>query len=85
MSAFSDQIESLLDLRDDYIQSLRFSWDKSDCSDAGIVRVLLIQTIRKHIAAQGEYADRDLIELLRFVDKISPPVNAKGTMIEINR
>jgi hypothetical protein len=65
MSAFLDKVEALLDLEDEEIRRLHFSWDKSDCSEAGLVKILLIQVLRKHVRENGEHADIDQVALLK--------------------
>jgi hypothetical protein len=41
-----------------------YSWDKSDCSLVGILRILLIQEIRKARQDQHEYRWSELLEAL---------------------
>jgi hypothetical protein len=65
MNKVIDAVEKLLDLKDGVIGRLHFSWDKSDCSEAGIVKILLIQVLREHIRQNGEYADQDQVALLK--------------------
>ncbi len=65
MSKIIDTVEPLLNLDNTDIGQRHFSWDKGDCSEAGIVKILLIQVIREHIRQNGEYADQDQVALLK--------------------
>lgn len=60
-------IPPLLNLNDEEIVWRFNSWDKSDCSDIGLVKILLIQLLRDHIKENGDYADQDFVELLHKI------------------
>ncbi len=68
MSALTDAVEKLLDSNDSHTKDLYHSWDKGDCSEAGLVKILLIQTLREHVAMNGEYADVDQVKLLKLLE-----------------
>jgi hypothetical protein len=62
-----DDIEKLLDLNEEKIRTLYMGWDKGDCSLIGLIRILLIQEIRKEIKSRKGYYDgqyEDLLEAL---------------------
>lgn len=64
-----DNVEKLLDMNDLEIKLKYTYWDKGDCSEVGIVKILLFQTIKKHIEENGEYYDRKYDNLFNILDK----------------
>ena len=59
-----ETIENLLNMNDPEIKQLWMGWDKGDCSIVGLVRILMIQEINKHIKENGIYYDGMYDELL---------------------
>lgn len=64
-----DTIEGLLNLSDDNIRSRYGGWDKGDCSLIGLIRILLIQEIKKEISVRGDYYDGQYDEFLKTLDE----------------
>ena len=54
-----DEIENLLDLEDTEIKQLWMSWDKGDCSEIGLVEILLCQLIKEQKSQNGMFYDTD--------------------------
>ena len=52
-------IESLLDLKDEEIKQLYYTWDNGDCSLVGLTEIYLYQCIKKHKQENGAYYDTD--------------------------
>ena len=52
-----EDVEKHLDLNDQEIKFLYGGWDKGDCSLIGLIRILMIQEIRKEIATRGDQYD----------------------------
>lgn len=50
-------INTLLNLDEPTIRLHYMTWDKGDCSAIGLVRILLIQLIRREINNRGIYYD----------------------------
>lgn len=50
-------VEKLLDMENPTTRANHAGWDKGDCSDVGMVRILMIQTIEEEIEDRGEYYD----------------------------
>jgi len=56
--------ESLLNMEDPEIHSLWMGWDKGDCSIVGMIRIVMIQEIKKHIKENGIHYDGMYDEIL---------------------
>ena len=52
-------IEDLINLDDPEIQIYYRGWDKGDCSEVGLIEILLYQVIKEHKQDNGDYYDRD--------------------------
>ena len=64
MSYITGEIEKILDMNNPEIHQLWMGWDKGDCTDIGLARILLIQEIKKEIVERGQYYDGQYNELL---------------------
>lgn len=58
-----DIIEKLLNLEDDEIKQLHYSWDMGDCSLVGITEIYLYQSIKKHKIENGIHYDTSIDEI----------------------
>jgi len=64
----SDVIEGILKNNEDYeIKQLLMYWDKGDCSNVGLARILLISLIKSEKEERSGFYDGDLDDLLRSV------------------
>ena len=52
-------IEDLINLDDPEIKTIYRRWDKGDCSEVGLIEILLYQVIKEHKQENGEYYDTD--------------------------
>lgn len=59
-----DDVEKFLNLDINEIQEMYMSWDKGDCSLIGLIRIFMIQEIKKEIKRRGVHYDGQYNELL---------------------
>ena len=52
-------IEDLINLDDPEIKTIYRRWGKGDCSEVGLIEILLYQVIKEHKQENGEYYDTD--------------------------
>jgi thioredoxin 1 len=95
-----DEIENLLDLEDAEIKQLWMSWDKGDCSEIGLVEILLCQLIKEHKTQNGLFYDTDYDNIklryelnnkiknkemaLEFTDKTAKDLIETGDLVVID-
>jgi len=65
----NNKVFELLDLTDQDIAQKYRGWDKGDCSDSGLVQILLYQTIKQHRKENGEYRNREDDDLFEMLNK----------------
>lgn len=42
------------------------TWEKGDCSNVGLLRLLMIKECNQHVRENGIYADESIIKMLEF-------------------